>query len=310
VLPAEDVWDYLFLNFAPMYRGHDHDDETSRGTQEAGRRFLVPKRYVSKIDFLTPVRHYNATLAREIIDEKATDANPSAADAERIDTAVFNPYLDRDRYDNGAWDSYRNELQRLNYTLIEYGWLVLDGLVLSVEVCLDHDRSSALASYTADAVTGRTTRVPASMPNQRGPSKVPIPGGMAHLSLVSSAGMTVRQRSIAVANRGYVFLQDGLGASPPRMLYQDGPSACGRAGPGTPPLPAGLVFEGGTELVQRSALLGRHDVRFEHRVVTDFVSVPVFADKRWKGAIGDVFSTSRHEPRINLYPPLEIPQAP
>lgn len=38
VLPS-DVWDYLLLNFAPLYRGHGPEKSVSA---EAGRRFLVP----------------------------------------------------------------------------------------------------------------------------------------------------------------------------------------------------------------------------------------------------------------------------
>jgi hypothetical protein len=187
--------------------------------------------------------------------------------------------------------------------------VVLDGLVLAVEVCLDHDRSSALASYAADAITGWITRIPTSdtphpphdgddselrvcgCDHQATPNPsstvVPIPTDMAHLSLVGSAGVTVQQHSIATAHRGYVILQDGLSTAPPRMRYNSG-SIATAADPSskscsrrrglslTANNAAGLVFEGGTELVQRSALLGKYGVRFEHQIVTDFDSIPLF----------------------------------
>jgi hypothetical protein len=63
---------------------------------------------VSKINFLTPVRQYNATLAREIIDENATGSlrRPSSDTGTTIIgvdddiTPVFNPYLYSDHYDS------------------------------------------------------------------------------------------------------------------------------------------------------------------------------------------------------------------
>ena len=48
-LPAEDPFDYQFFNFAPLYKGYD--PSTSSG---AGKKFVVPKRYVSQIDFRRP----------------------------------------------------------------------------------------------------------------------------------------------------------------------------------------------------------------------------------------------------------------
>jgi hypothetical protein len=62
-LPTEDPYDYLFYNFAPVFRGYDPNK-----TDHFGKRFLVPKRYVSNIDFLTPVRQFNNSLTKELID--------------------------------------------------------------------------------------------------------------------------------------------------------------------------------------------------------------------------------------------------
>jgi hypothetical protein len=332
-LPLNDTWDYLFLNFAPLYRGFDPDQTT-----HLGQRFLVPKRYVSNIDFLTPLRHYNATLAREIIDEQIQQQqeNPQGRikpkkdkrdaaklsktklengrtsssshgddDGTSTSSPVFNPFLDRGRYSNHVWDSYKAELNQLEYTMIEYGWLVVDDIVMTVEVCLDHDMASALNSYTADAVTGRTTRIPKVDPFQSELSAVPIPSSMAQLSLVSSAGMTINKASIATTHNGYVFLQDGLGNKSPRMYYE---SECY----------AGLSFEGGTELVQRSALLTPNDVVLQHRIVSGNdggVSVhpvynPTSRHDDWKSQIRGVFSTAKYEPSLVVYPALDLPAYP
>jgi hypothetical protein len=317
-LPQNDTWDYLFLNFAPLYRGYDPDRTT-----HVGQRFLVPKRYVSNIDFLTPLRHYNATLARQIIDETAAEAEAEEEDRHESkrsshgkqdassssaattasggggllinDTAVFNPFLDRGRYSNHVWDSYKAELNRLEYTMIEYGWLVVDDIVLTVEVCLDHDMGTALNSYTADAVTGRTTRIPRVSSFDSTLQTIPIPASMAQLSLVSSAGMTINRGSIAATHDGYVFLQDGLNDKTSRMFYE---TECY----------AGLSFEGGTELVQRSALLTPNEVVFQHRHQDPANIVPVYPRPNdWRKRIRGIFSTAKYEPGLVVYPVLGLP---
>jgi len=67
-LPKEDPFDYQFYNFAPLYKGFD--PATSRGI---GKNFIVPKRYVSDIDFLSPIRHLsNKSIVMELLDDSAT----------------------------------------------------------------------------------------------------------------------------------------------------------------------------------------------------------------------------------------------
>lgn len=102
-LPTEDPYDFLFYNFAPLYKGYDPDK-----MDYTGKRFLVPKRYVSSIDFLTPRRFLNDTAVRELIDEELPDH----------DTTVFNPYdFSIKRYDNDMWDEYKSELNNIGYVL-------------------------------------------------------------------------------------------------------------------------------------------------------------------------------------------------
>jgi hypothetical protein len=212
-----------------------------------------------------------------------------------------------------VWDSYKAELRGLEYTMIEYGWIVVDGIAMTVEVCLDHDMGTALNSFTADAVTGRTTRIPNVDPFLSELSEVAIPPSMAQLGLVSSAGMTVNRASIASTDGGYVFLQDGLNDKPSRMYYE---SECY----------AGLTFEGGTELVRRSALVTPNDVVLEYQVVqTDAVAGaaverrPVYEERPaahsgggrdWKSQVRGVFSTAKYEPTLVVYPSLDLPAYP
>jgi hypothetical protein len=102
-LPTEDPYDFLFYNFAPLYKGYDPDK-----MDHTGKRFLVPKRYVSSSDFLTPRRFLNETAVRELIDEVLPDH----------DTTVFNPFdFSIKRYDNDLWSKYKNELNNIGYAL-------------------------------------------------------------------------------------------------------------------------------------------------------------------------------------------------
>lgn len=65
-LPQKDQFDYQFYNFAPLYKGFD-----PAVSKRIGKNFIVPKRYVSNIDFLTPLRHLtNRSIAMELLDEQ------------------------------------------------------------------------------------------------------------------------------------------------------------------------------------------------------------------------------------------------
>lgn len=204
-LPTEDAYDFQFYNFAPLYRGFD--PATSK---RIGKNFIVPKRYVSNIDFLTPLRHLtNKSIAMELLDEQ----DPSVAGT------LMNPHsVGHKRYDNEMWAKYKDELSSLGYTMIEYGWFYMDGIAFSVEICLDHLVHRALMTYMADVVTGSKTLVPSSANDSV--EWVGIPRNQAQISLVSSAGMDVTVSSLALANGGHIFLQDGMeGDVSPHSTY-------------------------------------------------------------------------------------------
>ena len=130
------------------------------------------------------------------------------------------------------WMEYKQELSDLGYAMIEYDWLVMDGITLTIEICFDHDRRTALNSYLADIITGSTTLIPSSSDN--GLDYVKIPKHQAQVSIVSSAGMTVTAESLALTHKGTIFLQDGLYDDKPIMIVGKDE----------------LEFEGGTEAVQ------------------------------------------------------------
>ena len=274
-LPSNDEYDYLFYNFAPVYKGFDPDDTT-----HVGKRFLVPKRYVSHIDFLTPRRFFSHGLAKQLIDE-----------GEASDDTLFNPYdFDQKKYDNEGWNEYKGDLANLGYTMIEYGWFLMDGITITLEICLDHDRHSALDSYMADVVTGSKTMIPSG--GKDGMTLTSIPVHQAQISLVSSAGMTVNAKSLVLAHKGTILLQDGL---------NNGDSTWEHHGQ------QGILFDGGSEAVRRYAILSPTDVFFEYKLNTAYKKHHIYEnDHEWMKALNKTFSTMMYEPKITVYEPVDI----
>lgn len=100
VLPEEDPFNYLFYNFALLYKGYDpakHD--------HTGKRYLVPKRIVSGQDFLLPRRFMsNQSAILELLDE----------DLPETDNTLFIPF-GQNKYDVDAWDLYKDDLHDRGY---------------------------------------------------------------------------------------------------------------------------------------------------------------------------------------------------
>ena len=292
-LPKEDSFDYQFYNFAPMYKGFD--PATSKNI---GKNFIVPKRYVSNLDFLTPIRHCfngkeggtcskwaNRTTAMELLDEKditlaGTLPNPHEAGHKQ--------------YDNAMWIQYKDELSSLGYTMIEYGWFFSDGIAFSVEICVDHMVHRALMTYMADVVTGSKTRIPSFTGDLV--EWVGIPKRQAQISLVSSAGMDVIVSSLALANGGHIFLQDGVsGDVEPTTTF--GTDECN---------PNEYEFFGGSQCVSRTAVISATDVTFKYDHIMNFTEYKVYPHGAWKEAIEGIFSKEFYEPSLTVYDPLDI----
>jgi hypothetical protein len=277
-LRSDDPYDYLFYNFAPIYKGYD-----PAKTDHRGKRFIVPKRYVSSSDFLTPQRHLNATLFKEIVGQELPEH----------DTVIFNPFdFDRKRYDNDIWINYKDELDGLGYTMIEYDWLMIDGLAVTLEICFDHQMRTALNTYLGDMMTGQQTLIPSS--SDKGLSHVHIPKYQAQISIVSSAGMTVTPDSLVLTNGGTIFLQDGLSNATNRMYWS-------REG-----CELGLQFDGGFESVQRRAFLSATDIFFEHSASNDFHRVDLYKPEKVEEQLNGSFSAKVYPPQITVFSPVGI----
>jgi hypothetical protein len=101
-LPTDDPYDFLFYNFAPLYKGYDPAKMDFQG-----KRFLVPKRYVSSSDFLTPQRHLNESSFKQLLGQPPGDST------------VYNPHdFNQKRYDPTMWKKYKDELGALGYVAL------------------------------------------------------------------------------------------------------------------------------------------------------------------------------------------------
>jgi hypothetical protein len=155
-----------------MYKGFDPTTATSNGM-----KFFVPKLHVSGIDFLSGDR--------------------------TIPNLVGDMYEEGDRYDNVVFDEISDWMEELGYVLIKDAWFYMNGIAMSVEICLDHfARLAENRLYDPNV-----TMVPSG---GFGVEENQLKPGGAQISLVSSAGMDIMKEALVLGNGGTIFLQDGL----------------------------------------------------------------------------------------------------
>lgn len=199
--------------------------------------------------------------------------------------------------------------------MIEYDWLILDDLTLTVEICLDHQMRTALTAYLADLATGSHTRIPrvtTTTHNKHGNDEssmttfvvdhVPIPVTQADISLVASAGMTFVPDALILAHGGVGFLQDGLSNETNFMAQStdNDNNACDVSG---------WEFHGGTEAIQRRAFLSPTDIVWEHSTLGGYTKHALYdtdTEKDWQDALNGVFSTKVYRPHVVVFDPVEI----
>lgn len=278
---ASEDHESVFVNFAPVYRGYD-----PATSSPLGKRLIVPKRYVSREDFLTIRRKFNESLATEIFD----DPMPYQA-------TVLNPFeYGYRQYNNDQWKKYKGALTDRGYAMVDFDFFVMDNITFSIEICLDHDKHSAHDVFMANLATGSKKRIPYG--GDDGFTYGRIPDHQAQISLVSSGGITVNPESLVLANNGYIFLQDGLNNETSEVSTID---QCGIKK---------LSFDGGSELVSRFAVLTETDVVFEYRLTKTSKKVPVYeTENEWMEALRGMFTSIEYEPMINVYDPVPITPA-
>eukprot|EP00977_Amphora_coffeiformis_P006711 scaffold1475_cov167-Amphora_coffeaeformis.AAC.4 len=298
VLPTADHYDYLFYNFGLLYKGYDPTHET-----HLGKRFLVPKRYVSTSDFLSPTdteeRMKNSKELYETAQYEQDDNNEYLSKSNRSSLVV--PL--RKKYDHDLWYKYKQELEKLEYTMIEYGWLQMDGVTLTVEICLDHDMRRALQSFLADTVLPQPTLIPSS--HKGVVNHVEIPRHQAQISLVASAGMTVSETSLALADQGSIVLQDGLENGEPDMMWT---YEC---------FTYRWEFLGGSEVIRRNATMTPTEVVFHYDIHRSYQRVLLYDNNNsqdddhlnvadWRTHLRGVFTGAQYPPLVKVYDPVNI----
>ena len=165
-----------FINFSLMYKGGD-----PAGSSAKGMRFVAPKTYVSKIDFLSPQRDSGSTIA---------------TDPDDIGHEVFDS--------KKLLDEAHDLLEAADYDVIPHNWFRLDGILFSIEICLDHRLGLAVRSFL-----------------NYGLQRLQIPQGgdaglsygtmtkLAQVSLIISAGMVINEHNLVLRKGGAVFISDG-----------------------------------------------------------------------------------------------------
>lgn len=279
-LPKGHKFEYLFYNVAPIYRGYD-----PLKTDSHGKMFLLPKRYTSNLDFLTPERNVKKNTIMELIHRTLPSSNHT----------LVNPFdIDQAKYNDKVWFDYKDAVADAGYTMIEYDWMILDDITISIEICFDHYRSRALQTYMADFAAGNVARIPSFSAKYDTLQFVPIPKNLAQVSIVSSSGMTINPDSIALTNNGTLYLQDGLYDDEASLVWKED----------------GERIEetlGGSEALQREPVVTNTNVYFKYRIVPVTKKVSVYpSEAEWKSALGGTFSTVLYEPMIVIWPTQPI----
>ena len=224
---------------------------------------------------------------------------------------AHNPFFEaptRMFYDQDVWLQYKDELTGLGYTMLEYDWMMIDNITMTVEICVDHFAQTAINTYMADTALGKITKIPrvvetydtATRKYRGSVEYVSIPDHMAQLSLVSSAGMTIEPKALVLAENGSILLQDGQSDREGSMAWI---SECDWFS---------WHFEGGSQHVTRSAKLTNTEISFEYRVAQGFEQFGIWdsleddSDTAWKDQIKGAFTATRYEPKITVYAPQEL----
>lgn len=148
---------------------------------------------------------------------------------------------------------------------------------------------TAQNTYLGDLVTGRKTLIPSSA--DEGLTFVTMPPYQAQISLVSSAGMTIVPESMALADHGVIFLQDGLSNTTNREYWSN--DGC----------ELGTQFDGGTEAVQRRTLLSATDVSFHYNTLQPPKKTKLID---WEKSIQGMFSSKVYPPELVMFEPIPI----
>lgn len=191
----------VYFNFAPVFRGFDPTT-----TSSTGMRLLVPKRYISTIDFLTDARFSSERLVPNPIDDD---------DDKLYDNALWN--LLKERLAGGFHNGEFVQGDGRKFVLVENAWFVMDNVTFSLEVCVDFAQGFARDSFTLLSASRGSVTIPSVGGGRL--EHVAVPSSMAQVSIVTSAGINVTAfpHRFVVTSGGSLFVQDGLRPHEPQL---------------------------------------------------------------------------------------------
>ena len=144
--PKLDDNQVLYYNFSPVFRGG------AEGTKAAQERYIIPKKTVSRIDFLNNM------------------------------TRLPNPYIHGKQYDSIP-KNFKRFLESRGIKLLNNNIIDVDGIRIGIEICLDHKMGllwDTLRQTDGDLVDVHLI-TSAGMQIEYGPNPI-VPGGVTYLS--------------------------------------------------------------------------------------------------------------------------------
>ncbi len=175
---SDDGYQFGFLNFAPVFKGGaPPSDRPSNGMD-----FILPKVYVSVLDFLT------------------SDRNPF--DVSSNVTQIM--------YNNTEWTDVQGWLASKGYTVVYDNMLFMNDILVAVEICADHAKMVAKSRFNEWMQDPANVTIPAGGNFELSyPFEDTKPPGLPQLQLVTSDGMRIQNGSIILAPQSSILLQDG-----------------------------------------------------------------------------------------------------
>jgi len=264
--------DFLFL-FGTIIVDTEDSSQGDDGLQEyqnfallveggaEGARFLIPKRYVSIVDFLSGNR--KSSIVGDAFLESDATGDPL--------------------YSNNIFLALKSKLEGEPYNLatIENNWFELYGIYFSIEVCLDHRFAVAMLNSSPTLLNGDSTK-------WRNPDLMK-PQFQADISLVTSAGMNIKNDNVITKKGGNFFLQDGADGGDITALTE--------------------VWSAMNPVITDDEIKWEHDNPLEFGQV-----VPVYSEADVEIALKDLFpflnvggsNSSSYTPSIKMTPPVPI----
>lgn len=169
-------------------------------------RLLIPKRFLSTIDFLSDARFSSERLIPNPFEETGDNL---------YDNDLWNHLRQRLSGGDSTNDTFVQATGR-SFSLVENGWFMMDGISFSLEICVDFLQGFAKSSFALLSASRGNIMIPSAGGGRI--EQVKVPSYMAQLSIVTGAGLNVRSgESLTLTNGGSIFVLDGLKPHDPQL---------------------------------------------------------------------------------------------